>query len=589
MGIKMKNKIEEIGYEKIDLKGLEIKPEWNIKWYNQKDGYSDGDIEDEIIGLIANREDNNYTEDVLNHFTWPTYYHLSPIRQDIVNWYPFKEGAEVLEIGCGLGAITEVLCEKCEKVTAVEMSKRRATATLLRCRQKENLEIIVGNLNDIRFEKTFDYITLIGVLEYQGSYTDGSNPYEDFLTKIKGLLKPDGKLIVAIENKFGLKYWCGAREDHTGLPFDGINQYKIGNKGVRTFSREELKNLLINSGFENTYFYYPLPDYKFPLYIYSENHLPKDTKGWAPYYVPNGSTLIADETKLYEEIIKNNVFEFFANSFLVECSVDSKELGEIELAILHSNREEQYRVGTIISKKKEVQCIPLNFASKGHLLQVYDNSLKMVGKGLNIVPLKFQGNKLEVSFMDCPSMEGLILDAYKAKETKKIEELFDTLLTQIEKGGDIETETKKNILYELEIDKEESGISYGKILKIGYVDMIPRNCFVKDGLLFWFDQEWKLENVPSKYILYRAIRLLYEEHIWIDEVFKMEELIRKYNMEACVESFYKLELMFINTVIDKNTILAKNWFGKKEIQELKINILKLLNQNYGGEGTYTTD
>ena len=65
----MKNKIEEIGYEKIDLKGLEIKPEWNIKWYNQKDGYSDGDIEDEIIGLIANREDNNYTEDVLNHFT----------------------------------------------------------------------------------------------------------------------------------------------------------------------------------------------------------------------------------------------------------------------------------------------------------------------------------------------------------------------------------------------------------------------------------------------------------------------------------------------------------------------------------------
>ena len=45
----MKNKIEEIGYEKIDLKGLEIKPEWNIKWYNQKDGYSDGDIEDEII------------------------------------------------------------------------------------------------------------------------------------------------------------------------------------------------------------------------------------------------------------------------------------------------------------------------------------------------------------------------------------------------------------------------------------------------------------------------------------------------------------------------------------------------------------
>ena len=39
----------------------------------------------------------------------------------------------------------------------------------------------------------------------------GVNPFENFLKKIKSLLKPDGKLIVAIENKYGLKYWCGAR------------------------------------------------------------------------------------------------------------------------------------------------------------------------------------------------------------------------------------------------------------------------------------------------------------------------------------------------------------------------------------------
>ena len=39
-----------------------------------------------------------------------------------------------------------------------------------------------------------------------------------FLIKIKQLLKPDGKLLIAIENQYGLKYWCGALEDHTGLP-----------------------------------------------------------------------------------------------------------------------------------------------------------------------------------------------------------------------------------------------------------------------------------------------------------------------------------------------------------------------------------
>ena len=104
---------------------------------------------------------------------------MTHLRKNILNWYDFNKESDALEIGCGLGAVTSVLCGKCKTVTAVELSKRRATAAWLRCREKENLEIIVGNLNDIQFEKKFDYITLIGVLEYQGSYTNSENPYKD--------------------------------------------------------------------------------------------------------------------------------------------------------------------------------------------------------------------------------------------------------------------------------------------------------------------------------------------------------------------------------------------------------------------------
>ena len=81
-------------------------------------------------------------------------------------------------------------------------------------------------MNDIVFDKKFDYITLIGVLEYQDSYTETPNPYRDFLINIKRLLKPDGKLLIAIENQYGLKYWCGTPEDHVGIPFESINQYR---------------------------------------------------------------------------------------------------------------------------------------------------------------------------------------------------------------------------------------------------------------------------------------------------------------------------------------------------------------------------
>ena len=158
-----------------------------------------------------------------------------------------------MEIGCGMGAITNVLCDECKDVTAVELSRKRATATLLRCREKENLEIIVGNLNDIEFEKKFDYINFIDCcgtdsLGRARNMADGrfqsTNPYMDFLVKIKQLLKPDGKLLVAIENQYGLKYWCGMPEDHVGIPFEGINQYRDVERGVRTFSKTALDTLI---------------------------------------------------------------------------------------------------------------------------------------------------------------------------------------------------------------------------------------------------------------------------------------------------------------------------------------------------------
>lgn len=236
------------------IETLKPKPFFNLKWYKENDLYSEGDIEDLIVEMIAQNEPEDYSKAICQNFSWSTYYHLTHIRKNILNWYPFEKTADVLEIGSGMGAITGVLCEKCKSVTAVELSKRRAMAGLLRCREMDNLEIIVGNLNDIEFEKKFDYITLIGVLEHQGSYTNTENPYRDFLIKIKSLLKPEGKLLIAIENQYGLKYWCGAREDHTAVPFDGINQYAFSDKKVRTFSREGLESMVKDCGYKNTFF-----------------------------------------------------------------------------------------------------------------------------------------------------------------------------------------------------------------------------------------------------------------------------------------------------------------------------------------------
>jgi len=289
----------------------------NLDYYSGQDHYSDGDIEEELLTIVQNHSE--FDEILANDNRWPILYHLSPIRHNIINWYPFGENASCLEIGGGCGAITGALCNKLETVKVVELSKRRSTINYERHKSYDNLEIIVGNLNDIKFEKKFDYITLNGVLEYAGSFTNTSEPYKDFLKQIKKYLKPDGKLIIAIENRYGLKYFAGAKEDHTEKMFDGLTGYER-NDTVRTFGKVELEKLLEMSGYSNQTFYYPHPDYKMPMEIYSQDWLPSHYSMLSP--APNFDSErydLFDETRAFQGIIENNQFEFFANSFLVIC------------------------------------------------------------------------------------------------------------------------------------------------------------------------------------------------------------------------------------------------------------------------------
>ncbi len=290
---------------------------FNLDYYNGVDGYSDGAVEDELLEIVKEYQD--YSEILAKDNRWPILYHLSPIRQNIINWYPFREEASCLEIGGGCGAITGALCEKLASVKVVELSKRRATILYERHKHYDNLEVFVGNLNDIEFHEKFDYITLNGVLEYAGSFTNTDDPYVDFLKQIKGYLKPGGKLIVAIENRYGLKYFAGAKEDHTAKEFDGITGY-IGVDSVRTFGKKELEELLSRSGYKEQEWYYPHPDYKMPMEIYSSQWLPSKTTFLSP--APNFDYerfTLFNESDAYKGIIENGQFEFFANSFLVIC------------------------------------------------------------------------------------------------------------------------------------------------------------------------------------------------------------------------------------------------------------------------------
>jgi precorrin-6B methylase 2 len=287
----------------------------NLQFYKGTDEYSDGDIEDELLAVV--KENDSYEEFLKTRTEWPFLYHLSPIRENLLEWYDFNKEGTLLEIGSGCGAISGLFCSKVKRVVGIDLSKRRSLINMYKNKLYDNLEIYVGNFTDIEIEEKFDYVTLIGVLEYSCYYVGGEHAFTEMLERAKSFLKPGGTLIVAIENKFGLKYWAGAAEDHTGIPYDGISGYHNVDK-VRTFSRAGLQKLLNDSGYGTTEFYYPIPDYKMPEQVYSDKRLPKrgSMKNTRVAYDQQRLAMF-NEDQVYDELCDEGMSPFFANSFLV--------------------------------------------------------------------------------------------------------------------------------------------------------------------------------------------------------------------------------------------------------------------------------
>lgn len=292
--------------------------------YSGHDDYSDGDAYEEfLLEVTKENGDIDYSEIIAQNPSTPTVYHLSHLRENIICWYPFSPDEQALEIGAGCGAVTGALARGCAKVDCVDLSKRRCMINAYRHRDYDNIRIFVSNFEDFvgSAEKKYSLITLNGVFEYSKAYINSPDPFVDMLKMVKSLLAENGTLLIAIENKFGLKYFAGAREDHCSLFFRGIEGYQRDDF-ARTFSRGELSELCAAAGFTKQRFYYPYPDYKFPTAIYSDERLPQKGE-----LIENQCELIYDRymlfnmNKAFDNIISAGLFPEFSNSFLVELKV----------------------------------------------------------------------------------------------------------------------------------------------------------------------------------------------------------------------------------------------------------------------------
>ncbi|OOM79956.1 LicD family protein [Clostridium sp. BL-8] len=509
------------------------------------------DTDKNIRKYIEENNTGQYNEIIKEDDRWEVFYHLSEMRSALLNWYEFKEGAEILEIGGEFGAITGTLCERNSHVTTVESSLFRAETISKRYSNRKNLDVYAGELEDISFEKKFDYIVLVGLLERQWAGSFQKDTYADYLHKILGLLKPDGKLLLAVENRYGIKYFCGAEDLHTGRAFAGINNYPNKTKGY-SFSKQELTDIINMAGFPFHKFYYPLPDYKLPQLIYSENYLPEKNIGerLIPYYI-NKNTLIAYENDLYNDLVDNHVFEFFSNSFLVECSLDEEFCSTIYAAI-SIDRGKENGFLTTIHKDDIVRKRAIYNEGVKSTLKLYENMMDIKSHGLKIVPHKLEKNSVVMPYMKNITLSNYLKEIIKIDKDKFVN-IFDRLYEYILSSSE-HVSSEFNAL----CNDQTRELNWGIILKKAYIELIPLNSFYVDDEILFFDQEFVRNNYPAKYILFRALNYMYYFAPHVNDIISLDILKEKYELTELWNIFVAEENKFLASV--RNHELYKQFY-----------------------------
>ena len=302
--------------------------------------YNDGDEhENWVAAAVRDATDvSTLSKELHSRITdWPSLYHLSDRRANLVR--PLLSGitGPVLEVGAGMGAITRALGESGAEVVAVEGSVRRATVCADRVRDLDNVQVVADTIQGFGRPRRFGTIVMIGVLEYSrrfGFEADGRDPVDVMIEHLVSLLEPNGTLILAIENQLGLKYLAGFPEDHLGRRMIGVED-RYTDDGVVTFGRQELGRRLAAAGLVHHDWYFPFPDYKLPTTVLAEAALdPGNDFDPTPLVVSTAhadaqepSVTTFEVGQAWAPLIRNGLLPELTNSFLVRASAAELTVG----------------------------------------------------------------------------------------------------------------------------------------------------------------------------------------------------------------------------------------------------------------------
>jgi len=480
---------------------------------------------EDIRKYIMQNSDNNFNSIIKADGRWDVFCELSGRSGALFGWYQFKENSDILQLNAGFGSMTSFLCSAGKNITAVEADTYKAECIEKRCGFYEKLTVINGTYENA--DGLYDYII----------YTDNDetafhsyDEYKKCVTKLKLMLKPDGRLLFVAKNRFGIKYLCGGSENNN--VFDGITDNQ--NVSYR-FGRVELLDMLKTLGFEQVKFYYPLPDHITAQLIYTDEYLPgKELIERLRPYVINKNSRVLNEAAMFGKAAENEGIALLANSFIAECGNDCSNA---VYASISSERNADEAFATVICSDNIVRKIPLHSDNLKGLKRLVQNISELAERGVPVLQAKLSDGCAVMDRINAPTLADHFRDLVNGGKENFIgciDKIYEYILMSSEQVSADDNALKHYAPTE----------DWGPILKKAYIEMIPVNCFyINDDFLF-FDQEFTAENYPAKYVLFRTLRDIYAFIPESEKLVSKADIMKYYGIEKLWNYFQTEETRF---------------------------------------------
>lgn len=489
----------------------------------------------EELMRLAGLPESELNKAISENPTWNALYHFSHLRANILAPINFVGKEKALLIGGECGALVGELCDKVDWLDVIEANPDYVKVMTKRWEGKKNLRIFEGDFESFKsqLEESYDIVFVFG---------EAFENIESIVDKIN----VGARLYFICENRFGLKYFAGCREDNSGELFKGLEGEARGCYAIRQIEKkcEELE-LKIN------YRYYPYPDWKLPGTIFSQDRLPVQGELWENERNFDGSRAsLFDEQKVFDGIIENEQFEEFSNSFMLEicwprdmsfrddkgrlipgrrktnCPMPKDE--RIVYCKASNDRAERFRIYTDLIKTKEGTIYrkrPANDAAAKHLNDMASSFARCEKRTFgesttfNKCAMYKDGAHLEV--VKGESLDKIAWENIDDEDnlTKIFLSVKDAIDKMYEKCGFATVDEFREVFGDIPTyDPGEERVDLGKTVKDLDCDLLLSNILVDGGMWTIIDYEWSFPfPVPVNFALYRCVKNFYIIHGIFDE------------------------------------------------------------------------